>query len=269
VSRIHRFSAYGFKEDFPLGELSGDWSMGSIGTDPKDYRIKAVGLDSVAYAFNFGALTFWNAGQAERIEEIGNLRMLFHAALAEKVVTEDFLVVEDPSERPRVEFSRLVLDKLTPERAQVVAMTLAQSAAMEYYENLAQEILTKVSAMAERLQAKGRVNARPKKFYRIIGEAITMRKDVVGVLHLLDRPDTIWEDKTMDALYGDLRAVFDLPERYQALSCKLQMIQETLELLVDIARDQRLFAAEMAIIVLIMVEVVISLAPKFLPYIKF
>ena len=46
----------------------------------------------------------------------------------------------------------------------------------------------------------------------------------------------------MDENYNDLRSLFDLPERFQALEYKLQLIQQTLELLVDTSRDRRLLA---------------------------
>ena len=68
----------------------------------------------------------------------------------------------------------------------------------------------------------------------------------------------------MDENYNDLRSLFDLPERFQALEYKLQLIQQTLELLVDTSRDRRLFWLELIIVILIAVEIVISLSEKIL-----
>ncbi|SMF36285.1 hypothetical protein [Pseudobacteriovorax antillogorgiicola] len=65
----------------------------------------------------------------------------------------------------------------------------------------------------------------------------------------------------MDELYSDLRAMFDLDERFQALEYKLQLIQQSLELLVDTSRDRRLYWVEMAIVLLIVFEIVITLIP--------
>jgi uncharacterized Rmd1/YagE family protein len=80
----------------------------------------------------------------------------------------------------------------------------------------------------------------------------------VRTLHLLDRPDLIWEDQEMDTGFSLLRANFDLPERFQALEYKLSLIQETLQILTDTARDRRVYWLEMAIVGLILFEVVMA-----------
>lgn len=251
--------AVGFKEDFLLKEIHHGWTTGSKVVDPRDYLIKRVGANGMAFAYSFGSLAFWNVTQEEREREIQDFLIIHPTRLTEKTGTEEFIVEESPDIKPHVEFSKLVLDQLTPSRAEVVALTLAQSAAMEYYEGRVVEVWNKVSTMVHRLEMKGRATLMPTTLYRQIGEAISMRSEVVGILHLLDRPDVIWDDSVMDSLYGDLRAVFDLPERFRALEYKIQMIQDALELLGDIARDRRLFAAEIAIILLITLEAVMSI----------
>jgi uncharacterized Rmd1/YagE family protein len=80
------------------------------------------------------------------------------------------------------------------------------------------------------------------------------------VLHLLDKPDAAWDDPEMDRIYGDLRAEFDLVDRYRALELKLRAVQESLELLAEVAQDRRVLLLEMIVVVLILLEVVM---PRF------
>ncbi|HTQ79340.1 MAG TPA: hypothetical protein VMM92_05045, partial [Thermoanaerobaculia bacterium] len=56
-----------------------------------------------------------------------------------------------------------------------------------------------------------------------------------------------------------LRDEFDLSDRYGALATKLGSIQEALTLVLDVARDRRLILLELAVILLIVLEVVLSL----------
>ena len=63
----------------------------------------------------------------------------------------------------------------------------------------------------------------------------------------------------MDRIYDDLRAEFDLGDRFTALELKLRSVQESLELLLDVARDRRLVLLEVAIVVLIVFELLVSL----------
>jgi uncharacterized Rmd1/YagE family protein len=95
--------------------------------------------------------------------------------------------------------------------------------------------------------------------HRFIGEAIGARSEVIAVLHLLDKPDATWDDPAMDAIYDDLRDEFDLVDRYDALEHKLRSVQESLELVLDVARDRRLVLLEMSIVALIVLEIVLSL----------
>ena len=95
--------------------------------------------------------------------------------------------------------------------------------------------------------------------FRFIGEAINTRNEVLSVLHLLDKPDQTWDDPEIDRIYADLRAEFDLLDRYQALESKLRGVQEALELVLDVARERRMWLLEMSIALLILVELVLSI----------
>jgi len=79
------------------------------------------------------------------------------------------------------------------------------------------------------------------------------------VLHLLDKPDAVWEDVTADHIYIELRAEFDLADRYLALEHKLRSVQEALELVLDMSRDYRLVSLEVIIVLLIVAEIAISI----------
>ena len=78
------------------------------------------------------------------------------------------------------------------------------------------------------------------------------------MLHLLDKPDATWDDPAMDRIYADLREEFDLIDRYAALESELRSIQEALELVLDVARDRRLVLLEVAVALLIVLEIVFS-----------
>ncbi len=74
-----------------------------------------------------------------------------------------------------------------------------------------------------------------------------------------NKPDAVWDDPAMDRIYADLRGEFDLTDRYGALEMKLRGVQEALELVLDVARDRRLVLLEVAIVLLIVMELALSL----------
>src|SRR5262249_61985661 len=125
---------------------------------------------------------------------------------------EDYCLTEDPKSVVGLTNGNLRVDKLTTARAGVVALTVAQSAAMEYYEQVVESLFVRTSRMVERMEARGTVPLRTRPLVRFIGEAIMNRNEVLSVLHLLDKPDATWEDSAMDLIYDDLRTDLHLPD---------------------------------------------------------
>ena len=256
MTRAHAFYAVAFAENFALKDLSP--AFGEARRTLHDLRLERPEGGS-SWVFPFGVIVFRDVPEEARETEVQRLVRTRAGQPTTRVLAEDFAVLEDPSREPDVIDGTLVLDRLTPDRASIVALIVAQSAAMEYYERIVEDMFrqteTLVEVMAERGHVHGRVAALP----RFIGRALGTRNEVLSVLHLLDKPDEIWDDPVMDRIYGELRAEFDLADRYEALSLKLRAIQESLELVLDTARDRRLFLLEAAIVALIVFEIVLSL----------
>lgn len=254
--KIHKIVSIAFQENFPTSQMPSDWQLGNIITDSKDTKAKSAIGGGVIFAYSFGALTFVDVEASERTYEMGELRTRLGLKMDAKVTTEEFTVEEDATEpKQRVEHSKIVLDKFTPERMAVIAQVIAQSAAMEFYESITSTTKSKVNELMELLSETGSVGKSPQDIYRQIGYAMSVRNEVISMLHLLDKPDLIWEDYTMDKLYPDLRAAFDLSERFKALEYKLTLIHDNLELLAEIAKDSRIFRVDLAIVGLIVFEV--------------
>jgi uncharacterized Rmd1/YagE family protein len=210
------------------------------------------------FLYPFGAVVFLDVPREVREEELGRLHQA-RPGLTAKAVREDFAVREEEGTGIDLAGGTLTLDRLTPPRAAIVAQTVAQSAAMEYYELIVEDLFARTVNLGSRLEARGTVPLRVRPLHRFIGEAVTTRGEVLSILHLLDKPDAVWDDPAMDRIYEDLRAEFDLADRYQALESKLRSVQEALELVLDVARDRRLVLLETAIVLLIVVELLLSL----------
>ena len=129
---------------------------------------------------------------------------------------------------------------------------------MEAYERIVDDLFGRTRTLLDRLERRGVVPLRTRPLHRFIGEAVGRRSEVLSTLHLLDKPDATWDDAAMDRIYDDLRAEFDLVDRFDALEAKLRAVQDALELLIGVARDRRLFLLEAAIVALILLEIVLS-----------
>jgi uncharacterized Rmd1/YagE family protein len=254
VSTEHHFRAVAFPENFALKDLARAYPEAKA-SGTKDLQLSLDG-GSVSF-FPFGAVTFRNVPGDAQARELSRLRAAV-PGLSTAAADEEFVVREGHA-RPKVEAGTLTLDRLTPSRAEVVALVVAQSAAMEYYERLVLEMFAHNERLVDGLERAGTVTFRVRALHRFIGQAVATRTEVLSVLHLLDKPDATWDDPDMDRIYDELRAEFDLIDRYHSLEAKLKGVQEALELVLDVARDRRLFIIEVAVVLLIMVEIAISL----------
>src|SRR5262252_1695277 len=249
----HAFHAVAFVENLSLKELAS--SFPEAKRTPRELWYTTPGGGTV-FVYPFGAVVFHNTLPAERERQMSRL----HAARPALSLgsEESFSVREEPGARVDVKDGVLVVDALSFEGASVVAMTMAQSAEMEYYERIVEQMFSRTDKLVERLEKAGRTPFATRPLHRFIGTAIGTRNEVLSILHLLDKPDAVWEDYTADRIYNELRAEFDLSDRYEALELKLRSVQESLELVLDMARDSRLVLLEAAIVVLIVLEIALT-----------
>ena len=253
TTRKHTFYALAFVENFSLRELAAAFPGTKAGTHELRLPLDAGEL----FVYPFGALVFRDTPRERREAELARIQRVL-PRLTPEVVREDFVVNEEGT-GVGLSSGVLSLDRLTPDRASIVALTVAQSAAMEYYERIVEQLFQRTASLVTRLETRGTVPLRTRPLHRFIGEAISTRTEVLSVLHLLDKPDAVWDDPAMDRIYADLREEFDLADRYGALEMKLRSVQEALELILDVARDRRLVLLETAIVLLIVVELALTL----------
>lgn len=213
------------------------------------------------FMYPFGSVVFFDVGQAGREAEILRLRRALPNLTS--ALNEDFNVRVEPGAKPDMVRDELVVDRLTIERAGIVALTVGQSAAMEYYERIVDQMFVNTDKIVDRLEKVGSTPIFTRRLHRFIGAAIGTRSEVLSVLHLLDKPDALWDDPGAELVYEQLRAEFDLVDRYKSLELKLRSVQEALELVTDVARNRQMVFLEASIVLLIVFEIVLSLVGRF------
>lgn len=256
--------AYAFATTFRLKELVGILPEAEVELD-KDclvIMVKGEAAPRLAVLFDFGALVTIGLPSVERerlIRAIGT-RL---APEPHPPLTEDFLLELRAGGRVEVQFDRVILPEATLPALKVISLLLAQSVAMDYYEEDVQEILTRSEAITRSLQAEGRLPGRVGDLVKFIGSCIATKNGVIATLALFDKPDAAWEVQSLDRLYNSLRLELELDDRFRALEAKLRMIQENLVLLVDLSQHRSTWRLEVTVVLLILFEVLLTLWQMF------
>jgi uncharacterized Rmd1/YagE family protein len=251
----HTFHAIAFVENLSLKDLAGVFPEARRTARELWYSTPSGGT---VFMYPFGAMVFADVPESERKRQETRL-ITARPGLREANAVEELDVIEEPSRHPDMRDGVLVVDRLGLEGASVIAMTVAQSAAMDYYERIVDEMFSRTDHLVDRLEISGRAPLATRPLHRFIGAAIGTRNEVLSVLHLLDKPDAVWDDAAAEKIYQELRAEFDLADRYHALEHKLRSVQEALELVLDMSRDYRLVVLEVSVVLLIVAEIALSL----------
>lgn len=212
------------------------------------------------YLFRFGAIVHDGAvGIDESIqrvlEQAVGLRYLTRTA-------ETYYIAEGaPAEGgPRVGWDRVVIPKRTPELLGAVALLLGQSAALERYELAADALMEETLSISLELKTHGRIPRNTRQLIQRIGRIATDRMELARFFYLTDRPEEAWEDAGIADLYDKLFRNLELAERHRAMLQKLEGIEGSTEIVLDLWQVRRSHTLEWAIVLLIVFDIVMSLA---------
>jgi len=152
----------------------------------------------------------------------------------------------------------LLLKTITPEHLIVIADALSKSVVLARDEREVAGVFEIVEPFARQLAEKGRLYAGRRTILRHIGNALLVQHRLSGRVAVTEKPDVVWDRQDLDRLYARLEDEYELKERAEALSRKLEVIADTAEILTDTIDTRRSLRLEVIIVILIAVELAIA-----------
>jgi len=251
----YSFNAYHLKERIKLRDLLKVIPFQPFKVNPDEIVYK-FGKSEYLFLYRFGAMVFFNIPVEEQKRELD--RIVNTLDIKEGISTSDEFILEVEDVDGIIVTSELVkVSKLNYEIIYLIALTLAQSAALEYFELLVDEMLNRSRKITKNLELTGRIVSKTKDLIHYIGFALTTKQEIVYKLYILDKPELTWDSPSLDKLYNQLLGSFELKERYKLLDYKFQMIQDSIEIIADLVRTRRELLLEISIIALIAIEVLL------------
>ena len=214
-------------------------------------------------AYAFGVALFFGINDKK---EIGKFIRQFAKSGEEEVgiiladtPSEDYPVIIDSDAPEAVEFDNVRLRNLNIDRLLAVFHVIAQSVAIDFLDHQVEEAMQKFERIHLSLSQKGTLTVTPKEVIKTIGMRGNIVNLVVGQLSLLDKPDIAWEDKDVENLVISMRKMFELDDRFKSLEFKLEFIEDSSEIILDILQHRRANMLEITVIVLIAFEIIMAL----------
>src|SRR4051794_17046194 len=166
-------NAFGFSSTFKLRELEPVFAEVAQAHVSKDRLGATLGDSAWALAYDFGAVVFVGVDATAQQRIVGNIGKKL-AGEKHAPMIEDFFI-ESEAANFEVRFDRVLVPKLTLEVADIVALVLAQSVAMDYYGRDVDEIEVVTDRIAEELRERGKLRRGVRNLTQFIGLCIATR----------------------------------------------------------------------------------------------
>src|SRR5262249_23185894 len=161
---------YGFATTFKVRDLARCFTGARL-RPAKTQIVAEYGDDRVAVGFDFGAVAFINVPAEERTRVIESTVRSVPTAEPHAPLEEDFLVDIQPGATPTVHFDRVVVPKLDAAMTDIIALLLAQSVSIDYYDEDLAEILHALDQRTDRIARTARLFGSPRELTRFVGAA--------------------------------------------------------------------------------------------------
>ena len=221
-----------------------------------DPLVLEVVRNSYAIVTKFGGLVCWNCTE-ELIDQLSKDIMHLNDQNTRIDSVRDTVEVETGAASDAVEFSRIRLMRLNLANLKIISLALAQSVALEYFENRVAQALGKSTAIVDMLRGKGRLRVKEQKIVQAVGFALEIRSAVLASLTLFDDPPETWESESIAYLDAKLYNLFDLEERLSAINKKVEFLQDLNTTLLNLLSNRKSHRLEWIIIILIFIEILI------------
>lgn len=258
--QVFRLKATHVAERLKLQDLKGRISHPV--RDFSNYEMAVeFGEFSYAFVYNYGSVVFFNVPDALQENYLATIRETKHGAKIGDT-NDVFLVESQRNLGPTVNqvfFDRVATGLVTYTKIKIICMLVAESAALEYYDILIENLLEQASVYTKRLELEGKFIDSKEDLLKFVGMCLSAKQDIISNLYIVDSPDETWDSPELDKIFHELKLMLEIDVRYRAVEYKSKIIQESIEVITDLVKSKRELTLEIIVILLIAFELVTGL----------
>lgn len=209
--------------------------------------------------YSFGVYVLINISYKDEFDFKYCLKTLIEGIDDTNEITENYDIEITPNCDVQIEHNKCILNDFKLEYIRIISLVLAQSVALNFFENNTNEILSKSLEYSKMLKNSGRYPKKQKQLLKFIGFALSVRQEILSNLYVLDTPEEAWNNSELEKIFIKMKEMFDIEPRFKALNMSLNSIQESVEVIVNLLQAKKSNTLEILIILLIFVEIILSL----------
>lgn len=214
--------------------------------------------DSYIVLYSFGVYCLLNVSYKDEFDFKYCLKTMVDG-LEDNELSDSYEIAIKEGSDIIVEHNKCTLPDLKLEYIRIISLILAQSVALDFFEENTDQILTKSLEYSKLLKNSGKYPNKRKQLFKFIGYAISTRQEILSNLYIADTPEETWNNQTLERLFLKMKDMFDIEPRFKALSLSLNSIQESVSVIVNLMQTKKSHMLEWGIILLFIADIVIHL----------
>jgi len=233
---------------------------------PLEYSplVQPAGERGLAMLFRYGVAVLFNVTDTEQKTYLKELKERVDKPYRRHESEDAQVVVSAQTEGVSAE--GINITALTLPRLQVIAIALARSVSLAYFEIAMAAAFDSVEPLARKLDQPRATSGTLKELLGHIGNTLLVQQKMIGRVEIEDKPDILWDQPELERLYTRLEDEYELHERLATLERKLELIERTAETTLDLVQSRRMLRVEWYIVALIVFEVILTLYEMWGPH---
>jgi len=214
-----------------------------------------------AFFFSYGATVLWG-GSKEISQNLLDEIKGFEEQPRKELEVDEFSYTLNGA--AKVHEDEITLPDEAALTKLAVSYAIAQSVKLGTFETSILKTFDNNKHLPEDLAANGKINLSRREIRRKMGKLFIERSSINLHLDVLVPPDFFWEYPELEPLYKMMSIYLDIDSRVDALNQRLDVLHELLEMLGNELNHQHSSQLEWTIILLIVIEVVLTIAKDLL-----
>jgi uncharacterized Rmd1/YagE family protein len=208
-------------------------------------------------------VVFFHVDPLEETSFLDGLQPLIQRPATDRMIEEMELAISIDG-REGIEGNTIFVPDFSLPVLQLVAEVLARSVVLERFEGRVGSTFESLQPMAASL-GNGRLNrAHHRNLLKRLGDVLLDQQEMVGRVAVSDKPDVLWDRPELERLYVRLTEEFEIPDRFEAVESKLNLIGGTIQTAINLVQTRRSHRVEWYIVILIVFEIVLTLYEMFI-----
>ena len=206
------------------------------------------------FVLNYGVVVFANVDDVQSSTFISLLTKYSVNHLSNRL-HEDFIIERKEILQPEFSYNSLSVSEINEDVIRIAMLQVAQSLALDFYQDVAQQLLDDTVKLTTQLEMFGRLKISKRTLLKFIGKALNTKNRIIDNLYIFDTPSVVWENEVLGKVNDGLTKTFDISIRFKELEYMLKLVESNLTVFVELTNAKESKRLEWIVIILIFIEI--------------